>query len=92
MSKRQKDVTLVETQKVTKLPTLVEQNPILNWLYEHGWESPDWGQSARGQLVQALIVHDAASKITDLEARKVIQSTTAKLFEKTTKKIVEESS
>jgi hypothetical protein len=82
----------METQKITKVPTLVEQNPILIWLYEHGWESPDWGQSARGQLVHALIIHDAASKITDTEARKAIQSTTAKILEKATKKIVEESS
>lgn len=81
----------METQRITKLPTLVEQNIILLWLYKHGWEDPGWGQTARGQLVNALIIHDVASQITDVEARKAIQGTTAKIMEQATKKIVEEA-
>ena len=73
------------------LPILAVTNPILLWLFKHGWEDPDWGHSVADQHIIALSIHALASKITDPEVRKHIQSAAAKAVVRTAEEVARES-
>jgi hypothetical protein len=63
---------------MSKAPILTVTNPILLWLFQHGWEDPGWGHSHIGQVAIASAIHELANQIADVEARKQIQAVTAK--------------
>ena len=71
-----------------KLPIATVTNPVLLWLFRHGWEDPDWGHSTMDQLTIALAVHDLAGKMADVDARKQIQNLAAKTVAKVAQEIV----
>jgi len=52
---------------------LTVRNPILLWLFAHGWEEPGWGTTL-SQIALASGIHELASKISDNSARERIQS------------------
>jgi len=58
-----------------------ENNPVLLWLFKHGWEDPDWGQSPVGQVVTALVIHELADRIIDSELNKEIKTIAGKIIE-----------
>ena len=60
------------------LPILTVTNPLLLWLFRHGWEDPDWGQTPVGQIAIATVIHDMAGQLGDAELRRQIQSGAAK--------------
>jgi hypothetical protein len=73
------------------LPILAVTNPILLWLFRHGWEDPDWGQSVADQHIIALAIHGLASKIADADTRKEIESAAARAVVKTAEQVAKAS-
>ena len=63
-------------------PILTVTNPILLWLFKHGWEDPNWGQSHVGQIAIASAIHELAGQINDADMRKQIQAGAAKSMAK----------
>jgi hypothetical protein len=61
-----------------QMPVLTVTNPILLWLYRHGWEDPDWGRMPVGQVALATAIYELAGQIGDVEVRKQIQTGAAK--------------
>ena len=66
---------------------LTVTNPLLIWLFKHGWEEPV-GQSHVGQVAIASAIHELANKITDSDMRKQIQCASAKAMANTAAKMV----
>jgi hypothetical protein len=73
------------------VPIATVTNPILLWLFRHGWEDPGWGQSPMDRLTIALAIHDLAAKVADRDARKQIQSVAARAVAKAAQAVVKES-
>jgi len=59
-------------------PILTVTNPILLWLFRHGWEDPEWGRTPAGQIAAASTIYELANLIDDVEMRKQIQVGAAK--------------
>lgn len=70
------------------IPTATVTNPILLWLYRHGWEDPDWGQSRVGQLVINVAIYDLASRLSDSEVGAELQKTAQRAVAKLSQQIV----
>lgn len=58
---------------MAKLPIAAVTNPIMVWLYQHGWEDPEWGRRPTEQLTIALAIHELAGILTDIKAGAQIQ-------------------
>jgi len=67
---------------------LVVTNPILLWLFNHGWEDPTWGQTEANQLTLAVAINQLAARITDAGTRTAIQTATTKAVANLSQKIV----
>jgi len=65
-----------------------EDNPVLLFLFDRGWEDPDWGLSPVGQVVTASVIHEFANRITDSETSKEIKNIAGKIVELNSKKMV----
>jgi len=63
-------------------------NPILIWLFNHGWEDPTWGQTDANQLTLAVAINQLAGRISDAGTRTAIQTATAKSVANLSQKIV----
>jgi len=63
-------------------------NPILIWLFNHGWEDPEWGRTDANQLTLAVAINQLAERFTDAGTRTAIQSATAKAVSNLSQKIV----
>jgi hypothetical protein len=48
---------------------LVVTNPILLWLFKHGWEDPSWGRDDASQISILSALHALADQIADTELR-----------------------
>ena len=72
-----------------RVPQAAEINPILLWLFRHGWEDPSWGTRPSDQLTLALAIHELASHVTDATTRGEIHAATAKAVANLSKRIVE---
>ncbi len=46
-------------------PVAEETNPILLWLYKHGWESPEWGKRPANQVALGLALHDLIERVSN---------------------------
>ena len=75
----------------TELPALVVTNPIWLSLFRLGVEDLSWGRHPIDQHTLAVTIHELAGKITDVEMRKLIQGSAAKLLLDTAQNIVKES-
>ena len=56
-----------------RLPALRVTNPILLWLFAHGWEDPDWGQSPIGQVAISAALQELAKSVADRNVSSQIQ-------------------
>ena len=61
------------------LPTLVVTNPILLWLFKHGWEDPGWGHMPSNQIALGLILHDLGNKVADRDLQEQVQAIAQKI-------------
>lgn len=68
-------------------PILTVTNPILLWLFRHGWEDPEWGRTPAGQIAAASTIHELANLIDDVEMRKQIQVGAAKAIAATAERM-----
>ena len=68
-------------------PILTVTNPILLWLYRHGWEDPEWGRTPAGQIAAANAIYELANLVEDAEVRKQIQVGAAKAIAVTAEKM-----
>jgi hypothetical protein len=50
---------------VAHLSIATVTNPILLWLFKHGWEDPGWGHMPINQVTLGLALHDLGAKIAD---------------------------
>ncbi len=64
-----------------------EDNPVLLWLFRHGWEEPGWGRSPAGQVATALIIHELAGRITDDEMSRELKAVAGKIMESNAGKV-----
>lgn len=48
---------------------LVVTNPILLWLFKHGWEDPGWGRDDASQISILAALHALADQISNTELR-----------------------
>jgi hypothetical protein len=71
-----------------RIPELVITDPILLWLFNHGWEDPGWGQTEANQLTLALALHQLAERITDPATRGAIQIAAVKAVATLSRKVV----
>jgi hypothetical protein len=62
-----------------ELPTLVVTNPVLLWLFNHGWEDPGWGQLPINQIALGLALQDLSIKLSDRALREQVQSIAQKV-------------
>jgi hypothetical protein len=56
---------------------LVVTNPILLWLFKHGWEDPGWGRDDASQISILSAVHALADQIADTELRTQVKKIAA---------------
>jgi hypothetical protein len=75
---------------MSKKPILTVTNPVLLWLFQHGWEDPEWGKSPVGQVAIASAIHELSNQITDNEVRKQLQIVAAKAIANAGEKLVSE--
>jgi hypothetical protein len=71
-----------------RIPELVVRDPILLWLFNHGWEDPGWGQTEANQLTLAVAIHQLAGRFADAGTRAAIQAATAKAVSSLSQKVV----
>jgi hypothetical protein len=56
---------------------LVVTNPILLWLFKHGWEDPGWGRDDASHSILSA-VHALADQISDTELRAQVKKLSSK--------------
>jgi hypothetical protein len=66
---------------------LTVTNPILLWLFRHGWEDPEWGRTPAGQIAAANTIYELANLVEDVDVRKQIQVGAAKAIAVTAEKM-----
>lgn len=71
-----------------RVPELVVTDPILLWLFNHGWEDPSWGQTDANQLTLALALYQLAGRFNDDNTRTAIQAATNRAVASLSQKIV----
>jgi len=62
-----------------QLPILTVTNPILLWLFKHGWEDPSWGHIPINQVALGLALHDLSSRLSDRALREQVQAIAQKV-------------
>jgi len=40
-------------------------NPIMLWLFAHGWEDPEWGKTTEAQISVGLAIRELAKQVDD---------------------------
>lgn len=56
----------------------VVTDPVLLWLFRHGWEDPGWGRRDAGQVILTAAIHELAERLTDADARRAVQKEAAR--------------
>jgi hypothetical protein len=73
---------------IAQLPIDTVRNPILLWLFKHGWEDPSWGQMPINQVALGLVLHDVASKLADKALQEQVQAIAEKVVAKNAQRAV----
>ena len=76
------------TDFIAHLPIDTVRNPILLWLFKHGWEDPGWGQMPINQVALGLVLHDVASKLADKALQEQVQAIAEKVVAKNAQRAV----
>ncbi|MEJ2611037.1 MAG: hypothetical protein P8179_13365 [Candidatus Thiodiazotropha sp.] len=70
------------------LPVATVTNPILLWLFEHGWEDLSWGKMPINQAALGLVLHDLSTKVADRALQEQIQGIATKLVSENAQRVV----
>ena len=73
---------------VAHLPIATVTNPILLWLFKHGWEDPSWGHMPINQAALGLVLHDLSAKVADRALQEQIQAIAQKMVAENAQRIV----
>lgn len=76
------------TDFIAHLPTASVTNPILLWLFKHGWEDPEWGRMPLNQVTLGLALHDLGAKIADRDLSAQIQAIAQKVVAENAQRVV----
>jgi len=55
------------------VPVATVTNPVLLWLFKHGWEDPSWGRMPINQVALGLVLHEISTKIADQALQEQVQ-------------------
>lgn len=55
------------------LPISTVTNPILLWLFKHGWEDPSWGHTPTNQVALGLALHELSARLANPELKEQVQ-------------------
>lgn len=72
----------------THLPLSTVTNPILLWLFKHGWEDPSWGHLPINQVALGLVLHDISEKLADRNLQEQVQAIARKVVAENTQHAV----
>ncbi|SUS05694.1 conserved hypothetical protein [uncultured Defluviicoccus sp.] len=73
---------------VAHLPVATVTNPILLWLFKHGWEDPSWGHTPINQAALGLVLHDLSTKVANRALQEQIQTIAQQIVAENAKIIV----
>jgi hypothetical protein len=76
------------TDLTAKIAFSAVTNPILLWLFKHGWEEPDWGNLPVNQVALGLILHDLAGKLADPILQEQVQEIAQKVIAENSKSVI----
>ncbi len=76
------------TDLITKIPFASVTNPILLWLFKHGWEDPNWGHLPVNQVALGLILHDLGNKLADRALQEQVQEIAQKVITENARSVV----
>lgn len=71
-----------------KIPLAAVINPVLLWLFRHGWEDPGWSAQPVNQVALGLAIHDLGSKIADHSIQEQVQALAQKVVATNAQRIV----
>ena len=78
------------TNKYVGDPQIRVTNPLLLWLFAHGWEEPVPPTGPMSQVTVGLAINELATSVTDEAARKAIKSAAATVVMKNSQAIAKE--
>lgn len=76
------------TDLTAKIAFSAVTNPILLWLFKHGWEDPNWGNLPVNQVALGLILHDLGSKLADPALQEQVQEIAQKVITENAKSVI----
>lgn len=74
--------------QVIRPPAETGVDPVMEWLFRHGWEDPGWGKSEVGQLTLTLVIHDLAGRFVNHATRDAIREITSKSVGEAAQRII----
>jgi len=75
------------TDFIAHLPIAAVTNPILLWLFKHGWEDPDWGQMPINQVALGLVLHDLGNRLADRALQEQVKAIAQKVVAENAQRI-----
>jgi hypothetical protein len=76
------------TDLTAKIAFSAVTNPILLWLFKHGWEDPDWGNLPVNQVALGLILHDLGGKLADPDLQEQVQEIAQKVITENSRSVI----
>ena len=76
------------TDFVGHLPVATVTNPILLWLFKHGWEDPEWGRMPINQVTLGLALHDLGAKLADRDLQEQVRAIAQKVVAENAQRVV----
>jgi len=64
---------------IANVPVERVTNPLILWLFKHGWEDPGWGHLSINQVTLGLVLHDLGAKLADRDLCDQVQAIAQKV-------------
>jgi len=77
---------------IAKLPIASVTNPILLWLFKHGWEDPNWSHLPVNQVALGLVLHDLSNKLADRVLQEQVQELAQKVIIENARSVAKQGS
>ncbi len=74
---------------ILRLPMLTVTNPVLLWLFKHGWEDPEWGRMPVNQVALGLVIQEIGTRLADPGAREQVLAIGARVIAENAKEIMQ---
>ncbi|MET3722328.1 hypothetical protein ABIC35_000219 [Sphingomonas trueperi] len=70
------------------VPISTVTNPILLYLFNHGWESPGWGHLPINQAALGLALHGLSEKVADRRLQAELQQLAHNIVDQSARAVV----